>query len=786
MQMDRFEIAENPFSCSGPLPLEQLTYAVSQEIDSQIAKDVVSCTAPVVVVEALGNGISELAQRLVKSLDPAITRILLNGSSFRNHTQDAYTQEPNEDARDEVMRRFSITREFAIEQAKSGNTVVILIEDAHALEPWLMEQLLSLSNCESGETARVKTILFGLPDVLDKLRQLKGNAAGEAAYICYNLDKYRQLDVPSFVANRLAGTANKHAISFTDEAIQMIAHYSGGKPGLVNTICGWAFLLAWRDSVSQVSASIIDEAAFRSSLLETPGRDTQITEFPEGKAALEFLDQEYRIHQNDPPSQEPVTKGSERTTAGDLSSTHDFAPASSTNNFSRPVEVGQSVDQREADPGKATTIDVKSATTQVDSRKCSVANGSSVAVGTEGADTEERDDVADTTVDARTNEGNWATPRIKEVSDTSAESPRDVRDEVASETELMTKIRTQVAAVVDHSLETEEELSDRVSNIVGDRGESERFWRVRNIALGLMSLGIVVSVLSYLIPSHFEPNIGEKSNSKAEEHIPEPADFSKFAVESNDEVPVSHGGGLPSELSPEQTPPSNSSEVESLLARAQAQYKERKLTTPAGDNALDTYRTILNLRPGYQPALEGIDNIEERYKLWAEANAQEGKWEKASNFYKKALAIDPLDESIRARLRQIDHAKQIRKTLAAPAESEVRADHKTEQRLLSTLEPRVYRIQVGAFSTEPLARREWQRLQREHRALLANLALQLKKTELDDGTTMYRAQSELLDGMRARSICETLKQHDEDCVVLNTTKRRRTPPSGPTRIPWPS
>jgi len=90
-----------------------------------------------------------------------------------------------------------------------------------------------------------------------------------------------------------------------------------------------------------------------------------------------------------------------------------------------------------------------------------------------------------------------------------------------------------------------------------------------------------------------------------------------------------------------------------LLARADRLMKARLLTTPVGKNALEVYRQVLQLKPGHEGALDGIDRIKEQYKIWGRKAQERENWVNANSYYKKALMIDPSDKTIAAEFDQV-------------------------------------------------------------------------------------------------------------------------------------
>jgi len=81
--------------------------------------------------------------------------------------------------------------------------------------------------------------------------------------------------------------------------------------------------------------------------------------------------------------------------------------------------------------------------------------------------------------------------------------------------------------------------------------------------------------------------------------------------------------------------------VQSKLEKADHLFKKRKLTKPAGGNAYELYRSVLDADPSNKRAKEGIHKIVEWYLHHIDEYAEKGDWNKVGSYSKSVLAIDP-------------------------------------------------------------------------------------------------------------------------------------------------
>ncbi|MGI9304854.1 MAG: hypothetical protein ACR2RB_19435, partial [Gammaproteobacteria bacterium] len=128
-----------------------------------------------------------------------------------------------------------------------------------------------------------------------------------------------------------------------------------------------------------------------------------------------------------------------------------------------------------------------------------------------------------------------------------------------------------------------------------------------------------------------------------------------FAGEADDQ-PISSGEEHSAVVEPEQGQEESltgQALIDSLLAQAKRQYDNKRLTTPASDNAFATYKKVLALESDNEQALTGVRKIKQRYKYWAESAFEEGNLTNAREFYRRALVVDPHDVVLRAALANL-------------------------------------------------------------------------------------------------------------------------------------
>ena len=107
-------------------------------------------------------------------------------------------------------------------------------------------------------------------------------------------------------------------------------------------------------------------------------------------------------------------------------------------------------------------------------------------------------------------------------------------------------------------------------------------------------------------------------------------------------------------------------DVDALLELARKQIENNRLSTPADNNAYDTYRAILRIEPGNIDAKNGLKRVAGRYAEIARSQSVAGKYEQAISSAQNGLVIWPEHQY----LKQVLKEAQIKLTRARELEQE--------------------------------------------------------------------------------------------------------------------
>jgi type II secretory pathway predicted ATPase ExeA len=255
MYLEYFGLSEAPFSITphtgffftgarrGAM-LEALIYAVMH--DEGIVK----------VSGEVGSGKTMLCRMLLARLpEEAATVYLATPSLSRDDILYAIAAELEialPDSRTHQAMR--ALQERLLEIYASGRRVVVIIDEAHAMPPETLEEVRLLSNLESDRHKLLHIVLFGQPELDERLgernmRQLKDRITHD-----FTLQPLSRDDIGEYLAFRLRAAGYRGADLFTPRAVRLIAKASQGLSRRINVLADKGLLAAFSEGKRLVDA----------------------------------------------------------------------------------------------------------------------------------------------------------------------------------------------------------------------------------------------------------------------------------------------------------------------------------------------------------------------------------------------------------------------------------------------------------------------------------------------------------------------------------------------------
>jgi len=145
--------------------------------------------------------------------------------------------------------------------ASRGERATIVIDEAHRLNPELLEALRLISNIETEKEKLLSLILVGQPELRRTLLSTKMRPLAQRISVSYSLKPLNLHSCSDYVQYRLDNTQLKGRFYFSSVAMVLVYWYSKGAPRRINQICDRALLAAFSKKQFFVNAHTLRRAA---------------------------------------------------------------------------------------------------------------------------------------------------------------------------------------------------------------------------------------------------------------------------------------------------------------------------------------------------------------------------------------------------------------------------------------------------------------------------------------------------------------------------------------------
>ena len=294
MYLEHFGLREAPFritphtefffsGANRGATLDALIYAVTH--DEGIVK----------VSGEVGSGKTMLCRMLLERLGNSVDTVYLaNPSLSREEILYAIADELQvtiPEGRLHLLLRS--LQERLVEIFASGRTVIVMVDEAHAMPPETLEEIRLLSNLESNRHKLLHIVLFGQPELDERLAESHMRQLKERITHNFALEPLHHHDIGSYLMFRLRAAGYRGPDLFTPQAIRRISKVSEGLTRRINILADKALLAAFAEDKHQIGIPQVDaairDAQFRPMHHDHPSRARKWVLIAVGSALLAGL-----------------------------------------------------------------------------------------------------------------------------------------------------------------------------------------------------------------------------------------------------------------------------------------------------------------------------------------------------------------------------------------------------------------------------------------------------------------------------------------------------------------
>lgn len=148
-----------------------------------------------------------------------------------------------------------------VKYASEGKRVVLCLDEAQAIPLESLEAIRLLTNLETEKRKLLQIVLFGQPELNQRLQQDSIRQLNQRIAFHYHLGPLSKADMGYYLAHRLNVAQFPGGRLFSPAAIRRLYSASGGIPRLVNIVAHKALMLAYGEGRQQVDSRHIRAAA---------------------------------------------------------------------------------------------------------------------------------------------------------------------------------------------------------------------------------------------------------------------------------------------------------------------------------------------------------------------------------------------------------------------------------------------------------------------------------------------------------------------------------------------
>jgi len=243
------------------------------------------------IIGEVGSGKTLLCRKLLDNLENEyVTAYIPNPDLTPIELRRAFARELgiNPALLQDQHELLSLINNRLLELHLDGKRVVLLLDEAQALSEESLEALRLLTNLETKTTKLLQVVLFGQPELDEKinlghLRQLKQRIS-----FSYYLPPMSREDLDTYLFHRLAIAGSTYSALFTRKSRDILYRKSQGIPRLVNILCHKALLIAYGRGEGKVSHRIM-HIAVRDTEAVMPTYKRKMLHFALGLGGLVIL-----------------------------------------------------------------------------------------------------------------------------------------------------------------------------------------------------------------------------------------------------------------------------------------------------------------------------------------------------------------------------------------------------------------------------------------------------------------------------------------------------------------
>ncbi|MDP3086886.1 MAG: AAA family ATPase [Methylotenera sp.] len=281
LYLKHFGLSEHPFSISPDTSFYFASRSYQEGLNTLLFA-IVSGEGFIKITGEVGTGKTLLCRKLMSSLDSNFKVAYIPNPYLEPHSllmmlaQELGFTLPVTTTQHTLL---SVLTHGLLDFARNGIKVVVCLDEVQAMPIETLEALRLLSNLETEKRKLLQVVIFGQPELEDKLnhasiRQLKQRITFE-----YQLDRLTPDEMQYYLNHRLVIAGYKGSRMFTSAALMLMYLKSRGVPRLVNILAHKALLSTYGKGKNQVRLADVIAAVADTKSIESVWRKIRLNVF---------------------------------------------------------------------------------------------------------------------------------------------------------------------------------------------------------------------------------------------------------------------------------------------------------------------------------------------------------------------------------------------------------------------------------------------------------------------------------------------------------------------------
>lgn len=260
-----FGLEENPFNVS-PDPRYLFLTKQTQETLSGLMYGIETRKGIITLTGEVGTGKTTLVNRVLDLLRQRPTKTAFLFNSRMNSTQlfdfvlAEYDIQCESRSKSQQLMKLN---QWLLERFASGETAVLIVDEAQNLTFPVLEEIRLLTNLETSTQKLLQIVLSGQPELEEKLNLPQLRQLRQRIMLRCKTSSLTKEETSAYIQERLriAGAVTNGQPIFSDAAIEATYLYSLGIPRVVNLLCEHALINGYVEQQRPIQPKIVEDVA---------------------------------------------------------------------------------------------------------------------------------------------------------------------------------------------------------------------------------------------------------------------------------------------------------------------------------------------------------------------------------------------------------------------------------------------------------------------------------------------------------------------------------------------